>query len=1458
MSIFLANGDTNQNPQGASFLQASSASPLSPEATGIRASLTTQETLLHTVEREIAAMEKTDLKKMRLYKVALVILTVIGMAILFVLPVAMVFNVAIWIPIVITIGVSLVCGAVSNKLRARCQEIRLKYRSLQVYRRHLFNKHPDLKRSTLSKYHIELPKGGSLKEKLLAQLRPDKHQNSFDGGASLDQSLGLAGEINSRYQCEALLGVDRVDNTVWEKRLTDVLNAKVELLKNNSAYAALRGLSNSALKESGLDLPSLLPGMNFIDLGKSLMSICGFGNKVGLEIRQSIDQYERMYSHSKTLSSWLYEVSPATRVYLSQERQTVDVTLDMFTKLQTHINKMQFADWVVHFDSWQKDVCAFAADPTNLDVHKKIVSAANKLCIHEGVNQDRQVVVRNILMQIEDVIAQHQSGNIENLNRIKTSLEESIQAEFKEMRKSLGNKHADSANLLHGVEKEFIGYLASLGDVKLLFDKIYKCIQLGKFVRMDMEKAVQRHPDNQRIRILSSIDQLLELVNRDTWGSISAKSVEEILEEKNEIIRGLERSRQKVEQWSEKYNLFKSQKMTRIFMSDFSEGYSTIESEIDKLQKTHHKASDVSDFIDGCRSFLDTIYGALGGSQNLPTKEEITAWSEEFKALISELDSVLPDIQSAGQRIQAEGTSGKSMLLQAITSRESSLKAASKKKEAELVAAIKGRRPGPRESIATLLDDSIAQMQALLGGMADLEQSLKDPNNIAVEEVVRSSDHLFSIMHDSKSSKLGDLETLLSARSEGVASTAATELGEAAESAAQTVSDTQKVGKNFWETRNKDLDSLLKQVQKIANKWNMGQSIVMFIAGLLLLVVSLSLLSLQMVWLPVGLSALALILQILPMFFNHVIEKKVFDVRAASLAKDMLPSTKILPSELDNSDVERLSRIQDILQLEGYEQAWARGVIKDIDGPLANKKDDFKKTIKDLKSASKSLDKGIKKRFGTKNLQNVVEGEKSAEVLQPAASIQQVVQPSDPARAIAIAARQHHLDQLIIEIDRIEKEENKIVDYRLRYGVEKARYEQQSAYRHLLRRQFEEGKEQFPALEKKLVESRGMVDICAQALSQSPVSETDPQEINSKLDLLTLLIFKIYNSQDDAAVRDAKNSFDALVKEAANRGYLQELQDALELSACLGNNDMRFDQTRREQLARLQPARAASVGRVERSAVGEQELEVRKKVLDVLGIGYISPFLEFSSSTIYGKGSSAVQEALKELQLLKVKIDSGDEISPEEYKKAKRSLSSYLGLERKLSPLAYGRVLGDENFVKSAQMMREKHSLQEIVGLNTAIGRHELCSLAIKRIDKWITQRVNRGENRNLVANVLESLRACDSSGSSANQEKIREFYGKLVKLPKYVLIRIIKDFRVQSLLVTQKIQDIKELQKQFIKASCVVENRERILAETRAGCEEELRNLSELLARLQLSKQELIAERDAIRNKLFSDEIDD
>ncbi|WP_348662676.1 hypothetical protein [Chlamydia vaughanii] len=1464
MSVLLANGDANQFPGGVPPNGALSS--LSPEAVGTRTSFTTQQALLDSVENELSSMEQTDLKKMRLYKIALIVLTIVGMAVLFILPVCMVFGVSIWVPIVISLGASLIFGAIGNKLKARCQEIRLKYRSLQVYHKQLLRRFPGLKDSTLAKYNIQIPKKESFKQKMLAQLRPDLNQIPYDGGAALDQKLDLSGEMNSRYQCDALLGIGSANEASWQKRVSEVLNAKTELLKNNSAYAALRTISNSALQETGMDIPKMLPQMDLIGLAQSLMGICGFGGKVGLDIRQSIDKYERTFLHSQTFSSWTANFSPATRLYLSQGTATIDLSLNIFSKLKNHVNTTLSASWAVAFENWQGDVIQFVEEPGLTQLYKKIISNAHKLNTHEGVDAEKLEQVRSILGKLKELVQEHQAGNAAAVNAKKNDICRSMNRILETVYLELGGTTATSPRaLFEQTQKDFLQYLVSLGNMSVLFDKIHMSIQLGRFVREDMENAVQRHPDNQRIRILGAIDQLSSLVNGDNWGAISGKPVEEILKEKAEIVAYLDEIRTYVANWSVKYERFKSLKLSRVLMKDFSESYANIDAKIDKLNSSQATDRELNDFISNCRDTLGAYFAELGGDDVLPNEEQIKEWAQEYIALIGELDSILPACQAAANRVQGQGATGARMLLQALTNKESALSDKTKTKEAELVKAIQETRPA--QDTGELLNHGIAQLEAIIQGMMSFEQSIQDPKQLVVEEITRTSNELFTAMQDGNSTKLADLEALLSSSTEGLQASAT---GEAPDSAAQTVSAAQKVAWSGWQARNKDLDSFLKEVQKMANKWNMGQTIVMGITGLVLLVVGLALMSLQMTWLPVGLAAAALVLQILPLFFNRIIEKKTFDVRAATLAKEFLPSSKILTSEFDNPDLQRLGQLQDVLNLEGYEQSWAREVIKDLDASPTDKQgSDFKSTKKLLKGYSKELDKRIKKRFGPEKLEVIVERKQAEErtaraaqedapgappapaVQPPAPAAEQVISPEEAQRIANMPAIQQRLDGVVAEIANIEAEENMIISHRMRFDMEKSRYLQQRAYRDQLKSQLEDNKAALPDLEKQMVENQTAANLLSQVLSQKTSEPAQKQEVAIAVESLQNMISKVYDSSLSHDERQqAKRNFDFIISNFAQKGQLSSLKDVLEVSACLGRNEIRFDRLRSEQLSGLKGGEAVLPQGGEQAAIAEREVENRKKMLEYLGLSTLTPFVKFAYSTVPGSGRAMAIEALGAIQVVKAKLDAGDAVTQEEYKKAQRKLSAYLEQHKQLTPLAYGQLLGNEEFLRSAQMIREEHGLQEIVAINTLIGFQNLCSFALQRIDKWIDRKISKRENREVFRCLMESIHSSESSDSQG-QEQLRDVYSKLVNLPEHILLRMMKQYKTQSLIATEKVQNIQDMEKRLLMAGSVVEEKDKMFAGAQDKWEEELNLLAQKLEELNARKTLLTAEKARLQDGL-------
>lgn len=1404
------------------------AQPLSPAAREVRASLTTQQDLIDAVEDALHSMEQSDLKKARLYKVALGILTVIGLAILFVIPISIVFGISFWIPVVLAVGLSLFCGIAGNRLRSRYQEIRLKYRSLQVYHRQLCSRYSGLQSSTLAKYRVQTRTKDSLKTQLLARLRPDLHAPSFDGGASLDETLNLFGEVNSRYQCEAALGISGQDrDVVWKKCLAEVVNAKAELFKNTAVQPSLTKIANSSLQEAGMDV-SLLPQTDLIDFAKSLMRVCGFGAQLGEETLQYLDQYERLHMHSATLISWGGEFSPATRLYLSQGRAAIDFALHVLSTLQVQVGRVQESLWLFEFNKWKEAICCFLSQPQESDSYQQIVRNAHKLNVHEGTSEEKQKAVRQLLRQLEEVVSSR-------------GCREEIRNQLHQIEKtSLKNLGVDTglsiAVVCDQVKREFIEYLIGLGDLNRLFDKIHLSIRLGKYVHKDIQQAVEHHPENRRACILHTLDQLTTFLNRDTWGAVSGKSVADILKEKQLLKEQVERLRNHVHSWTRRYEEFKSQKMARILMKDFSETFSSVNATLPHLHRMHVDTSclvDLDSFIEQSRGFLNRSSVDLGGEEALPTQEEIMAWSQEYAQLVRDLEAILPGCQLLVNKVRGEGESESKLLLQALTNKESTVSKKTKKKEEELMTAIKlSRESSPHQDESTLLTQGAAYLAGILENMEVFEESTKNPQQITVEDIVRSSNGLFSAMQGPQLESLIELERVFALRSEeGIQPESP--VGQPSEGTARTLHEAQKFAKNFWEKRQQNLEAFLGQLQKNVHKWQLAQSLVSGILGIGLLIASLSLLSLQLVWLPIGFAAAAFVLQIVPMLFSRVLEKKVLDVNIMKLAKEFLPSTKILPSEFGNQDLNRLAELQEILQLEGYEQSWAKATIQDIHS-LPAQKDNFKTTVKQLKKDAKVLDKRIAKRWGNR----------PSTFLESDAMYSQGHAPEETSTVQSqilkdVSQQREALQNLTEKISSSEILENQIVCSRLRCDLEMTRYKQQVCYRDRLRAYLESQSKELAAIQKEVVVQETLANVLSQVLTQSPqqTDNVDEKEIASVVDHLLDLTAKIYNPNTSEAERkSAKHSFKVQLKTIANRGLLFVIRDSLEVASCLGKNELRFDSRRRAALACLSRTSLISENYdVDGSLQGEflssqQEVEVRKTLLKYLGIGYLSPFLEFSSSLLSSQGRDQAKAALENIKVLQSKLCIGEVVSAEEYRKAHRALSAYLTVHQRLSPLAYGRVLGDEKCQQSAHLMREVHSLSEILRLNISLGRHDLCTLAMQRTESWLKKLSKKGEYQRLFVELCHGVRQYETS-SSNDQEKIRELCARLKEVPTYLIRYMQKRYKAQSLLLMEKLQQAQEIKNRMLLVSQKIEEKAPNIEQMQTALEEEIRTLRELQA---------------------------
>lgn len=1356
-----------------------------------RASWVTHKEITEAVENEMRAMEHADLKKLRLYKVALAILTLIGLAILFIIPVSMLFGVSLWIPVVITLGLSLLCAVSSQKLRARYEEIRLKYRALQVYHRQLVSCHMDLHGSTLSKYSFRIPKRNARSD-LLAKLRPDQHTPPYDGGVSLDRSLNLSGEINTRYQCDALLGIGSREEE-WRRIFSDVVKAKSALFSEAPAHNTLKGIAQASLQVDGSSYHLPVEGVK--SFAESLMRICSYVRKVGVDVCQVIRRYEQAYHHSRTLLSWVAHFSPVAQTYLSKSQSVVDSSLGMLDKLQTCLQRVDRASWLVLFATWQRSVYAYLENPTS-DSFQKSESLAHQLSTHDGVQKEDHAFIRD-LSQACCALRDH-PGDDEYRSRQQGLITSSLQEKYQEVCVSLGGEEGSSPEALEQASQQDLAQiLVEIGDIQAWFDKMHVCIQLGNVTKRDIEQAMHKHPDRQRVSLLSSIDQAFRLVNKKDWGATSDKPIEEILAEKEEIIRSLESIQRQVDEWSLLYETFKSQKLSRILMKDFSDSHGQIQERILKLRNAHIESHQLDAFITQSVRDLEGAFEKIGGESSLPKEEEIAEWAKEYQHLVTLLEEMHASCQAVITRVNQQGMTSGRVLLQSLKNTEGGLKKKIAAKAEELALALSAREPA-HTGIASVFTQSIAQMEEIIQGMQDFEGATSKNEDMVVEEILHSAHHLFSSLHTSRT-HLDDLSTVLASRSLPT-SFSETAISSPSAHSVDMIRMSQGGHKDFWQTRNRDLNRLLESVKKSVSKWNLGRTALSCVFGMILLAVSLLLLSSQIVWLPIGISAIALLLQVIPLGFDHILEKKMSEVHIASLAKNLLPSTKILASEFNNAHLDRLASLQDVLQLEGYEQSWAREVIQDLEGSPARKHRGFKETVKQLKKDAEHLNSRMERRFG----HDRTRGSESPPSLR-------MPSPQDPSEGLSS------------EVAQIEAREDHIHDLRMRYNLELTRHKQNQLYCQRLQKRVEKEQGEMPALQEEMRIANKVVATATMLLSSEETPEYDSEELASQAEELITASARIYDQTlPDQERMEAVRKFDEILERAASHRHLMLLRDIVDLSSCVGKSKVQAEKSSYMRMEKIREWRSI-----------QADIEDQNHRLNQLGLSYLSPFIEFSTSSLFGKGRALLENALHDIRLLKIQMDAGDEISPEHYGKVKRALDLYLAEYGRVAPLAYGEVLGDAQYQQSQRMLREEQALHDILDLNTLIGHHDVCQLTLKRIEDWIDKQVQRPEYQTAIQSLVQEIQ---------NTKEEQEITGNAIQpLPEYVLRTFVKRYHAIACLLADRLQEMQNTSTRLHSLFAFVHDQERVFKETAAECQRSLAEQQEELKALGERKQELL-----------------
>lgn len=348
--------------------------------------------------------------------------------------------------------------------------------------------------------------------------------------------------------------------------------------------------------------------------------------------------------------------------------------------------------------------------------------------------------------------------------------------------------------------------------------------------------------------------------------------------------------------------------------------------------------------------------------------------------LLEELAILSSSVRSLNEIVCNEGVSGGSLLLSALTTREKTLDARRKQREREFKAKSQALRSIQHEmqgkDLSTLIQEGIQGLNAIISGIESFNGVFRNAADFQTGNILSSASSLFSAIHEHSSRKFLNLQESLQAAS----------LGEKGKSSAtpfvvgKTNLETEegfaeglaREYRNYVTIRHESLEKFLRGVKETINKWIFSEALVNGILSLVAMALGIAFVSTQIVWIMVALGVLTVCMRLVPMAMGYFMEKKFFDARVIETVQKLIPATKILPSEFENENLDHLIALQDSLGLEGFEQAWAREVIRDLDGSPGRKTKTFQNVLKELRKDADMLNTRMKKAFPKENVSSKV------------------------------------------------------------------------------------------------------------------------------------------------------------------------------------------------------------------------------------------------------------------------------------------------------------------------------------------------------------------------------------------------------------------------------------------------------------------------------------------------------
>ncbi|WP_100933964.1 hypothetical protein [Candidatus Chlamydia corallus] len=1400
---------------------------LTLEAQTSRGWLAERRHFLEVLDANIEHMERNDLKKYSRYKIIIIITTLITLAIACIVPLSMVFGLPMWVPCLILFGAGLASTILAQRLRSKCKEIQLRYRAYQLSRQQLFNQYPDLRKSTLYKYNIThaKPKKGFM-GRLLDNLRPDLHKSKDDGGASADSKLDFAGFGAKHYQVDALIGPSGVNSAEWRQIATQILNIKNDILNDKGEAEPIDKVQKSALEVGGEGIGKRIHNGSILDIARDLLTICGYGMNVGVEARKSIDQYRKWFFNSQTFMSWNQPLSSVAQGYLTSQERNLDYASKIFQDLVALTAAYGTAQALEDLDSLircygQLVEAQDASKNTIALIHEKHL----KLAMQDSCDQSYLEKWSNVYKVFSTSLREKEEGKLseeEFLLRVGA-----LRKELQKSKQNILGNHKTIPEHSKKAEKRLASYLLQIGNKGPFLTRMHKAISAGKSIQKNVEGIIAQHPEKRILSLRCGIEKLQGMLNRDDWGAVSQKSECETLvfELKNKMQIQLQGFRELLNSWEGKYHEFKKNKLAKVLFCDFTSSYPKLLNSLSELHAENSAESFVR-HVDRISTELKAVITEINGNLPPTNPEEISLLAREYQDLMNELPLIVQEYERMQKEISSEGVSSGSMLLNSLLNKDDKIDKKIESSKQKLVAKAKQARMDARSlqnvGLLPLIERNTTCLLDILDNMRLFDNSMSDIHALDTETLIAASSKMFASMQNFDYNTYTNLLDVLEIQNTSRSPIESPEpLGNIPEEVHNGVVDhvvdhisaTQRQHQDILKRRCADLENTVNQLQKSVNKWGLAKGIITGIIAVILCVLSAIFIGHNIVSLLVISCVGLLCTQVCPLFFDHMSKNKEFEKRVIETAQSLVPATKILPSEFNNKDLNRLAKLQDNLDLEGFGPAWARSIVHDLEG-VKTKEKSLKDITKEFLKDAKNLDKRIKRRFKGQLRGEEPVGGPTVPHKRPAAE--------------AFLELNRELERFQKRKEEINIQQDALVQECMDLCLEKSKYNNEKAHAATLTEKVGKLKT-LEELEKEnahyVLIQNYLRSVIEEKLLHEKVQEIDIVKEAEELHKLVGVIYSNNSAKLDK--QDAKKRFKEKILSIAGIGQLELLESYLHISASQGLCRTQMQASFRERIL-LNP-KAAKEGEKERINASREE------VLKTLGLSHLVPFVRFASPNSAQSGYSQILKAYELLSSISGSLQNQETVNPEDYSAARAALSSYVRKHESLIVSTYG-LSSQEGEISSkvTNMMRDLYSLEELIAMGLESSR-------LNRSDQILHRMGSVLQSELLDNNVIELLEKLNEQ--NPNDPECQQYIRQLLEFPVSILYGAFKNAQNHYLLNFAELNTIRATRTSQEEALRYVEEKGKVFE---PYWEESKKRLEEIAVQLNgFKNQEMMLERE-------------